>query len=245
MNQRKFFCAALLCLLMAGCVSGPRQRAFDKTAGMAIKSIEVLPMRHSEIDLFIFNNPGYRFGLIGLAIAEANRAPKSRWLRNEVSKAGFDPVATFDSAFEDAMRNADYELVWNPRPMEDAKSATRRDNSGLRRSYGASSSDAQLDINFGFIGYAAAGSGDGAPYRPTVVLNARLLDASGKRVLFEDQIIYNAVMPGKSKAITINPDNRYRYPDFDDLEAAGPVAIEGLTPAFSATAQELARQLQR
>ncbi|WP_139225008.1 hypothetical protein [Dokdonella immobilis] len=202
-------------------------------------------MRHSEIDLFIFNNPGYSFGLIGVAIAEANRAPKSNWLQSEVGKAGFDHVATFDSALTEALHAAGYELNWSPSPMESANSDTRRDRSGLRKSYEPSSSDAQLDVGFGFVGYASAGSGDSAPYRPTVVLNARLVDSTGKRVLFEDQIVYNAVVPGTSAAITINPDERYRYPDFDDLQAAGPVAIEGLAPAFVATAKELARQLQR
>lgn len=244
-DYRTLYGVAFSFLILTGCATGPQQRAYDKTANSSLKSIEVLPMRHSEIDLFIFNNPGYSFGLIGLAIAEANRAPKANWLESEVSKSGFDHVKTFDSALDVAIREAGYELVWSDQPMEASNAKTKRDDWGLRRTYAASASDAVLDISFGFIGYAAAGSGDNAPYRPTVVLFARLMDAGGTRVLFQDQIIYNSVFPGNSTAITINPDERYRYPDFDDLKAAGPQAVDGLTAAFNAVAVELTKQLQR
>ncbi len=182
--------------------------------------------------------------MIGIAIAEANRSPKSKWLKSQVATAGLDPVEVFKSAFDVAMRENGYALVWSEPVMEGDNASTRRDIAGLRKAYIASSHDAQLDVNFGFIGYAAAGSGDGAPYRPTAVLSVRLLSADGRDVLFEDQIIYNSVFPGRPKAITLNPDPRYRYPDFDDLKAAGPTAVEGLPPAFTAVALELARQLK-
>lgn len=232
------------CLLLCGCVSGPQQRAFDRAANSQVRSIEILPMRQAEIDLLIVNNPGYNFGLIGFAIAEANRSPKSRWLKSQVATAGLDPVEVFKTAFDAAMRENGYALHWSEPVMEGDNASTRRDISGLRKAYTASSHGAQLDVNFGFIGYAAAGSGDSAPYRPTAVLSARLLSADGRQVLFEDQIIYNSVFPGRPKAITLNPDPRYRYPDFDDLEAAGATAVEGLPPAFTAVALELARQLK-
>lgn len=249
MDLRKFRCAALpcllLCLLLAGCASGPQHRAFDKTANAGLKTIEILPMRHSEIDLVIVNNPGYSFGLIGFAIAEANRAPKADWLREQVRIAGFDHLTSFRQALDSVASQAGYELLWPEPVMESEDAKTRRDPFGFRKTYQSSQSNAQLDINFGFVGYASAGATDNAPYRPTVVLNAKLVDASGRQNLFEDQIIYNAVTGNQSQSITINPDERYRYPDFDDLKAAGPEAIEGLAPAFTAVAQELARQLQR
>jgi hypothetical protein len=244
MNLRNGFFVFLVCLLMAGCVTGPQQRAFDKTANARLESVEILPMRQSDVGLFIFNNPGYSFGLIGITIAEANRAPKVRWLKGEVEKAKFDHVDTFFSALDSAMSDAGYTLVADQPRVETEDAQAKRDALGFRRAYGTSNRDGQLDVNFGFIGYAAAGSSDKAPYRPTVVLNARLMDSSGKHVLFEDQIVYNAVMPGAGEAITLNPDERYRYPDFDQIKAAGPEVVDGLKVAFTSVAQELARQLQ-
>lgn len=234
----------LLSLLLAGCATQP-QRAYDRASAAGLKTIQVLPMRHAKIDLIIVNNPGYSFGLIGLAIAEANRAPKAAWLAAQVESAGFDPLAAFKAAFDAAMQEQGYALSWSVPPMEAVSSRTSRTMLGTRKTYATSNADAQFDINFGFIGYASAGSSDKAPYRPTVVMSAKLLSADGKRVLFEDQIIYNPVFPGNPNAITLNADDRYRYPDFDDLKTAGPVAVEGLAPAFTAVANELAKQLRR
>lgn len=245
MRFTRLLVAAVLCLLMTACVSAPKRQAFNAQASGNPRSLQVLPQRYSQIDLFIVNNPGYSFGLIGLAIAEGNRKPKAEWLRSQVQQREFDHVAVFRSALEQAMAERGYTLHFPDPLAEGEKAKTKREIWGTRKNYvaAASGADAQLDINFGFIGYAAAGTSDSAPYRPSVVLTARLVSADGKRVLFEDQIVYNAVFPIADKAITINPDERYRYPDFDDLKAAGPVVVDGLDIAFRAVAAELAKQL--
>lgn len=141
------------------------------------------------------------------------------------------------------MRERGYSLVWEDEVVESKEKRVRRSAEGFRKSYTTvAQADAQLDLNFGFLGYASAGSGKSAPYRPTVVVSARLMDASGKMVLFEDRLIYNNVFPGNDIGITLEPDDRYRYPDFDDLKAAGSATVEGLRLAFKATADELAQQ---
>jgi hypothetical protein len=55
---------------------------------------------------------------------------------------------------------------------------------------------------------------------------ARLVTPDGERVLFSDFVIYNNVF-GQAQAITIDPSDAHRYPDYDDLEAAWPQAIAG------------------
>ncbi len=235
----------VLCMLTAACASGPKRQAFNAQASGAPRTVQVLPMRYSQIDLLIVNNPGYSFGLIGVAIAEGNRKPKAKWLRSQVRERDFDHLQVFRDALDQALGERGYAVRFSD-PMAEAKDATtKRTPWGFRKRYEPASApvDALLDVNFGFIGYAAAGSGDGSPYRPTVLLTARLLSADGKRVLFEDQIMYNPVFSGIDEAITLNADERYRYPDFDDLEAAGPVVVDGLDLAFRAVAAELARQL--
>jgi len=236
--------AALLLLALAGCVTAPKHLAFNREAAVGTKRVVVLTMRHADINLFIVNNPALNFGLIGLAIEEANRQPKVRWLKDEVAKSGFDYLVEFRSALTEAMAAKGYELRWSD-PVQQPENAkdVARENFGLRKSYvGVADVDAQLDLNFGFIGYAAAGSSSDAPYRPTVVVSARMVSADGKRVLFEDLIEYNAVFPNQSSPITIEPDDHYRYPEFNALQAAGPEAINGLRVAFGRTATELAKQ---
>jgi hypothetical protein len=238
--------ALLFALTLTACVSMPKQQAYNRASNAHIKTIEVLPMRHSEIDLFILNNPGYSFGLIGTAIAEANRIPKRNALREQARAHALDHVAALREQLDRAFATHGYELRWPDPIMEPEKGArARRAGNGFRKSYPPASSgvDALLDLNFGFIGYAAAGSGDAAPYRPTAVVMARLVAPDGKQVLFSDFVIYNNVF-GQAQAITIDPSDAHRYPDYDDLEAAWPQAIAGLRQAVESAGDELARQFQ-
>lgn len=231
-------------LLLAGCIAAPRRLGYNKEPSAPIKRIVVLPMRHSEINLMIVNNPGFSFGLIGLAVAEANIAPKRHWLQDEVVKDHFDYVGEFKDEFTKAMADRGYELRWSdPVQLADGAKDVARENYGLRKTYQPDpNADAILDIDFGFVGYAAAGSSDKAPYRPTVVITARLVGADGKKVLFEDFIVYNSVFSFLKDPITVEPDEHYVYPEFNALQAAGPEAVKGLQGAFHATADELAKQ---
>ncbi len=203
----------------------------------------MLPFAKSEIDLLIVNNPGYNLGLIGAGIAEAHRLPKRNWLRRQVASDGFDHLEVFRARFTEAMQARGYRLQW-PEPLVVVKNVkVPRATLGLRKSYRPVSSDAQMDIGFGFIGYAAAGTQDSAPYRPTVVAAAKLISADGKNPLFTEVVNYNEVFGFyEGKAIVLQPDDAFRYPDFDDLEAAGPTAVSGLKAAFEATADKLAEQ---
>jgi hypothetical protein len=231
-------------LMLAGCVTAPKHLSYNKDANTGVKRVVVLSMRHSDIDLLIVNNPGYSFGLIGLAVAEANRAPKRHWLQDEVAKDRLDYVTEFKDELTQAMSARGYELRW-PDPVQAADGAkdVARENFGLRKTYQpAGDVDAILDVDFGFIGYAAAGTSDSAPYRPTVVVSARMLGRDGKHVLFEDFIVYNSVFPFLKDPITVEPDEHFVYPEFNALQHAGPEAVKGLEVAFRSTADELAKQ---
>ena len=245
MCRRTLVAISIACLLLCltGCVTTPKHLGYNKES-TPLKRIDVLPMRHSEVNLLIVNNPGFSFGLIGLAVAEANIAPKRHWLQDEVAKDSLDYVAEFRNELTKAMAERGYELHWSePAQLADGAKDVPRENFGLRKSYASvADADAELDVDFGFVGYAASGSSDKAPYRPTVVVSARLVGADGKKVLFEDFIVYNSVFPLLKDPITIEPDEHYVYPEFNALQAAGPEAVKGLRLAFDASADELAKQ---
>ena len=242
----RLIAAAVLAVGFSGCATPIKRVALNTQVHGSPKTVKVLPMRYSEVDLFIVGNPGYNFGLIGVAIAEGNRVPKANWLRDQVRERKLDHVATFRRALQDAMNERGHAFEFSETVMEGERAKTKRSQWGLRKQYDAAGApvEAQLDVNFGFVGYTAAGAGDSSPYRPTVVVSARLVSADGKRVLFEDQIVYNSAFTlRQTDAITINPDERYRYPDFDDMKAAGPAVVDGLELALQAAAAELAKQL--
>jgi hypothetical protein len=205
-------------------------------------------MRPTALDVFIVNNPGHSFGLIGALVAESHMAPRRAWLKEQVEATQFNHVETFRAAFTEAMVREGYVLNWPNEVVEASKPKIARNMWGIRKSYPAPSepgTQALLDVNFGFVGLASAGSGDGAPYRPTVVLTARLMDASGKTELFQEVITHNNVFPNTGGFVQLSPDPAHAYPDFDALKAAGTAPVEGLEQAFRRVAERLAQLLKR
>lgn len=230
-------------LVLVGCVSAPPRQSFNRTES-AISSIAVLPMRPSEPQVMIMNNPGYQFGLIGALVAEANLAAKRGKLRTKLEQAGFDQGRVLQEALGRALEKRGYTVVW-PNDLVDRGNAPREAMGG-RKSYPAiANAQAQLDVNYGFIGYAAAGATSNAPYRPTVTMSVRLLSADGSRTLFRDTFVYNNVFSvGPMRdSTTIEPDPRFAYPAFDDLDAAGSKPAEGLRVAIEAIAEKIAGRL--
>ncbi|MCG6118673.1 MAG: hypothetical protein MEQ07_10860 [Aquimonas sp.] len=235
-------------IMLSGCVSMPTSRPFNAAAHADLQQIEVLPMRETALDVLIVNNPGHSFGLIGVLIAESHLQTRRTWLKEQVAAKQFDHVETFRSAFAEAMEREGYTVSWPNGSVEAAKPKISRKMWGTRKSYPAPTepaAQALLDVNFGFVGLASAGSGDGAPYRPTVILTARLMDASGKTELFQEVITHNNVFPNTGSTVQISPDPAHAYPDFDALKAAGTAPVEGLEQAFRRVAERLAQLLSR
>lgn len=234
----------LLCfgLLLTGCAAKFQQQSYNRTAHSELKRIAVLPMIEAKPRLFIFNNAGYNFGLIGTLIAEANRDGKEDWLQEAAAAADFDQFALMRAQLDAQMAERGYQLVWPERLAVPAK-GIKLAAWGLRKNYTPRSDvDGQLDLALGFVGYACAGSGKKQPYRPTIYAAVRLLDAEGKAILFADEFVYHNVNQNVSAQI-IEPDTAYTYPDFDDLKAADRTAIQGLEQAVRLVADRIAAQL--
>lgn len=230
----------VLAALASGCATLPPQQAFNREA-VKVQNIQVLPLNESEVKLAFLNHPGVNFGLIGGLVAAADISSKENKLQEQVKASGLDHLAVFKDELTRALAERGYTLIWSD-PIA-TKDKTPRDTWGLRKSYtGITGADAQLDLGMMFAGYATSGAGDASPYRPAVHISARLLDASGKQNLFTDVITYNNIT-NIATAITINPDPKFAYADFKQLEAAGPAVADGLRFALTATAQRLSEQL--
>ncbi|HEY4542299.1 MAG TPA: hypothetical protein VIG66_08005 [Noviherbaspirillum sp.] len=235
--------AVVVLTALTGCVSKPQRQALNRAAAPQLKSITVLQMRPSEPTVMIMNNPGYQFGLIGALVAEANMAPKRAQLREHLKQAQFDEVVAFRETFDALLQQRGYQVIWPDALEEPEGKKTKRDMWGQRKALVAvHEGDAQLDINFGFVGYASAGAGDAQPYRPTVTMTARLMTADGKTKLFQDTFVYNNVF-NTPDAVVIDPDQRFVYPDSTDLEKAGVAKADGLKLAVQAIAEKIAAQL--
>jgi len=240
-----FKCVALVLLITIGlsaCVTAPKPQAFNREANVALKRVQILPLQVKPVQLMMFNNPANSFGLVGALIAESSRESKEKWLQKTTTAAKFEHRVLFREKFAAAMLERGYELRW-PEQLQGEIPSDKRDAFGLRKDYGrVEGVDAQLDIGLMFVGYAAAGAGAGEPYRPTVNASARLVSADGTQILFSDLVFYHNVTNNQT-AIILEPDPKYAYPNFDDMEAAGTVAVDGLAQAVEQTALAIAKQL--
>jgi len=242
---RKFVCGlamAAVMLALTGCVTLPEQQAYNREAHANIKTVDVLETRNTDVHVFMLNNPGASFGLIGALIAAGDQADKEKTFRDTMAKAGFNAQAYFKERLTAHMTERGYTLVWPKSQVETSK--VEREMVGLRKSYPAvQGADAQLDVNLNVVGYAAAGAGAGSPYRPTVTASVRVVSPDGKQNFYTDYFAYNNVF-NSAKSVVISADPvKYSYPHFAELDAAGTDAVEGLRVAIDAVAAEIAHQL--
>jgi hypothetical protein len=238
----RLFRLALLAftVLVTGCAS-MKQQSFNRELNSELKTIQVLPMPQANVRLFIFNNVGNNFGLLGLLITEANRNGKETALQKIVASSDFNQFELLKQHFTKEMADRGYQLIW-PNPLTEKPDASKRDTWMLRKNYGAiSNADAQLDLGVTFVGYAAAGNGKSQPYRPTLNMGVRLVSADGKKVLMQDQLLHHNVT-NSGTAIIVEPAREFSFPNFKDIKAADQKAVDGLRVAVQASAKALAEQ---
>lgn len=241
---RRWWVVVALMAALTGCVSLPPQQAYNRDATPPIKTIVVLPTGPFEPSVLMMNHPGANFGLIGGLIAAGDMSAKRGRLQAAFSAASFDPGLYFKESLTQRMADRGYTLVWPTSLIEPKGADIDRGPFGLRKAYASNpQGDAQLDISLNFVGYAAAGAGDNAPYRPMFSVAARLISPDGKQNYFTDFVVYNNVL-NQAKVITLEPEQRrFAYTDFDALEAAGPETVEGMKLAIDRTSDALVRQL--
>lgn len=234
---------AFIALVLTACASAPPRQTYNREANSAIKSISVLPMRESKPTVMMMNHPGAQFGLIGALVMAGNMSGKEDKLERHLAEAKFDQNQILRQALAAALEKRGYSVVWPAELVEAGSKKAQRDKFGLRKTYAPTSdAQAQLDVNFGFIGYAAAGASDKQPYRPTATMVARLISADGKTFYFRDSFAYNNVF-NQNHAIVVEPGEQFTYPDFDDLDAAGAQSADGLRLAIESLADKIAEQL--
>lgn len=222
-------------LLLGGCASTV-QRPYDPAVRKQIRSIGLLtPTVPDEIAVRMVVHPGQSLGLVGLLVAARDTGDKTGDFTRTLKARGFRNGAGFEQQIKAGLVAAGYTVRTLPAP--------RAYSQAFRDQYPASdgSLDAYLDIYSDLIGYTAAGGS--TPYRPTVNLHVRLVRANDHKVLYQDQIAYNAFGEGGG-AITLTPARGYEFAEFEQLMAQPDKALKGLQLAMRATGDEVARQLR-
>lgn len=242
---RRWCMGVVVAATLSGCASLPPQQSYNRDATPPIKTIVVLPAQPYQVDVLMMNHPGASIGgLVGGIVIATDMANKRGKLQAAFASAQFDPGVYFKQSLTQRMGERGYTLIWPATLVDGPNAKTQRGSFGLRKQYASTTqADAQLDLNMDFVGYAAAGAGDNAPYRPTLKVAARLVSRDGKQNYFTDVVAYNNVQ-NQAKVITLEPEpRRFAYADFDELEAAGVDTVEGIKLAIDRTSDALVQQL--
>lgn len=215
----------------------------------SVDSVKVLSIRHAEIDASVFNNPVRYLGLTAAIAASASDSSRGGALRDHMGE--FDVVGTFQMYLDQALTARGAMVEWaeprvdyRPRRSEDEPRELQRDGFGLRRDYmAAGMGQSQLDLSIQFAGYASDGIGEENPYRPTVMVNVRLVGAGGEQVLYQNGFHYNPINAGEG-TVTIEADADHFYPGFDDLRRTDPETLRmALNDALRAVAFRIVEEL--
>lgn len=225
--------------LLVGCAGLPevpydRSSAHIETIGL------VAPSFPDEPNVVLASNVGQSFGLIGALIEEGMRANRVSSFERVLKEKDFSARKTFVATLTDALAADGYEIKTIDRP------AGKTD---FLETYATNADlpvDAFLDVAVYTYGYIAAGIGSSTPYRPMIILKARLVKASDRAVIMQNQVAYNPIGFGSAaaKLVTIPPDPSYQFTDFDSLMADPPKAVTGLRTAVQQSAQTLSTLLK-
>lgn len=223
-------------VVLAGCAGQP-EIPYDRAAKAQIKKIGIVTPVFAEPSVMLLNSVGSSFGLIG-ALADAGmQSNRDSKLKAMLQQQKYSPQDYFVEHVTKDLRAAGYTVVMVP---------LKRDGSDFVEKYPSGDGpavDAYLDLVAPVYGYIANGTGDDAPYRPRVVVKARLVSAKDSSVLMQDRVLYNP-LGADNTAVTIPADPALQFKDFDALAASPQTAVKGLRVATEQSAQTVAKLLQ-
>jgi hypothetical protein len=221
--------------VLAACQSMP-STTFDPTLRQTIRKVGIAPLGMPEnAEVRILHSVGSNFGLIG-AIVEESRAANARGeLEDVLAKSGYDFKLEMTTNTQLAMTAAGFDVVQLPGARPTAHRAKF-----LKTVAAEAGVDAVLDVYVMSLGFFAAGAT--TDYRPGCHIAARLVDPKTQKVLFQDQVMYGAVMLTYQKAIVLPGDPAATFKDRDALQLDAPVTRDALKKALDSCVAELGKQ---
>ncbi len=223
----------LLLLAITGCVSyqvpDADYQPFNRALHQHVRHIGILtPGVAEDLQVRIVNPAENNLPLLGPLVAEGVAASRSSRLEALTAQQGFRQGQTMLDSLRKTLERAGYTVSHIELDRPEARF--------VRRYQDYPAVDALLDAYGTHAGYYAAGSS--TPFRPTVFMGVRLVDARTRTVLFSDSFVYNPI-GDTGDAITLQADAAYAFTFYDDLEAAPDKAVEGLKQGYQAIADKL------
>jgi hypothetical protein len=223
--------AAVLCL--GACTQIPLV-PYDRSAERDNKTIGLLTVAWpSGPSSVLAANVGASFGLVGALVNGAIQSSRESDLTHMLTDQQVNANAIFVSSLTTELQKEGYAVT----PV--AADVKRSDFLKAYPPASANPVDSYFDIVVTNYGYAAAGMGSSAPYRPWLQAKVKLIKASTGSVLLEDIISYNSLFTIKN-VVTLSPDPAYAFPAWSDANADAKKTADGVAAAASQSAVAIA-----
>ncbi len=223
-------------LFMSGCASIVTPHAFNRGAH-SIKKIALLEVRNPE--RFTVTNMGgfpfQAFGIIGEAAQTADVDSKSDALRRRLGGTKITFASEMTDAIEVALQKHGYEVVPLPNVV-----VVRDADGQVDYSHIETDADAILDVWFCAVGYLSAPTS--SDYLPWVRVNARMIAAKDKSLLYFQAFGYGADL-GFPEIMHIPSNPIFAYGSFDDLMDQMGQAQLGIKAGLPPIAARMGEQL--
>ncbi|HEY5755857.1 MAG TPA: hypothetical protein VIU34_08535 [Steroidobacter sp.] len=221
-------------VVLSACQSLPTT-AYNK-ADSKVTSVGLAPMGIPKTpSVRILASVGANFGLIGAAIEESRAAAASKELQEIFAQSNYD----YRKDIQDSLALAFSEISM-PLGSAPGERPAKEQVKFMTNCPAVSGADACLDVFLTYVGYMSAGAT--TDYVPTVHMTAKLVRASDRTTLFQDQVHYNAL--AGTKAIVVQPSDEFRFKDRDAMKADPQRVTAGMQQAVRAATNELAKQFR-
>ena len=228
------FAAAFAMLLVAGCVTVPKQ-AYDRAAHPEVKVVGLLEP-HPTLEYSVINvgHVGNAFGLIGALVASADIQGKTNEFTAAMKSRGFDLAKEYRDALRKALESRGYvaKIIPVDRPrgyfldLYDTLDPTV---------------DAYVDTNVGASYLAASATAD---YLPSVRSNTRVVKRRTREVVYQEILNYG-YESRYGQPVMIASDAEFRYKDHATLMANADRALVGLRNGIPLLVDRTMRDLSR
>jgi len=230
-------CAAAS-LLLSAC-AGRAEIPYDRSATPNVKIIGVLTPAFPDAPIVArASSVGQSFGLIGALVEAGLQTSRESKFKSSIAGQQFMARETFLKDVHTQLGQHGYKVIDVP---------AGRPDSSLLKAYPpptpAPPVDAYLDVVVSSYGYVAAGVKDSTPYRPTLSIAVKLVNAKDSAVLLQDAIVYNPIGPIKD-VVTVAPDPAYAFTDSDVLAADPKNAVKGMHAAIDSVTRTLGSLLK-
>jgi hypothetical protein len=224
---------AALGVALSGCAGVP-EIPLDKATASQVKTIGlVTPRFPSGPDVILASSVGQSFGLIGALVDAGLKASRDSQFQSLLTAQNFSEPDIFTKQLSDGLKSEGYDVVSLP---------ATRDQATFLQQYPPAQVDAYLDVVVVGYGYLSAGVGSSLPYRPFILVRARLVKTQDSSVLMQDAVLYNN-FGNLRNVITIPADGTQGFPDFNSLVADPPNAIKGMQTATDKTSETVGKLL--